>query len=133
MTLIDTLSEDMKTGIKICTACRDECETVLFQHCLKVDGRHTEEKHVKLMTDCIEICQTAANFMLRGSDMHVETCRACAEICEACANSCDDIGGAEMSHCADTCRRCAATCRDMSAQSPATVLKNSEINSGITL
>jgi len=108
------LDDNTKKCIAACGECREECESVLFQHCFKKGGRHVEERHVRLMADCIEICLTAANFMLRGSDTHAAICGVCTEICEACADSCDDIGGAEMEDCAETCRRCAALCREMS-------------------
>ena len=106
--------EKMQGCIDTCNACRDECEQTLFQHCLSMGGKHVEEKHVRLMADCIEICQTAANFMLRGSDQHAFVCGACAEICEACAESCEAIGGEEMKRCAEVCRQCAESCREMS-------------------
>ena len=97
--------------IEACSSCRDECQKMLFQHCLKMGGKHVEEKHVKLMADCIESCQTAASFMLRGSDNAVAMCGTCAEICESCAESCEDLEG--MADCAATCRNCAKMCRSM--------------------
>ena len=33
---------------------------------------------VIVLLDCAEICQTSANFMLRGSPLHTNTCAACA-------------------------------------------------------
>jgi hypothetical protein len=76
-------------------------------------GEHVEKEHMILMMDCIEACETAANFMRRGSRFHASECAACAEICEACAESCECVGGEEMERCAETCRRCAQTCREM--------------------
>src|SRR6185436_7632877 len=93
------LDEDIKSCIESCNECRDECEAVLFQHCVRMGGKHLEEKHVRLMADCMEICQAAAHFMLRGSDMHASICDLCAEVCEDCADSCDEIGGEEMKNC----------------------------------
>lgn len=107
------MDENMKSCIENCNECRDECETMLFQHCLEAGGKHVEQTHVKLMADCIEACQTAAHFMLRGSDNHALYCNACAEICEACADSCEKVSGREMEACAETCRKCAETCRVM--------------------
>lgn len=109
------MDKNIKNCIETCNECRDECEVVLYQHCLETGGKHVEQKHVKLMADCIEACQTAAHFMLRGSDNHALYCNACAEICEACADSCEEIGGKEMEDCAETCRKCAESCREMSA------------------
>lgn len=105
---------EMTKCITTCWECRTECQETLFNHCLYEGGKHAEAEHVKLMTDCIQICQTAADFMTRGSALHMATCAACAEICDACAKSCDQIGGDHMKKCAETCRRCAQSCREMS-------------------
>jgi hypothetical protein len=112
------IDPNMKDCIELCNECRDECETMLYQHCLEQGGKHVEQEHVKLMTDCIEACQTAAHFMLRGSDNHALYCSANAEICESCADSCEEVGGKEMEDCAKTCRKCAESCRKMSAAMP---------------
>lgn len=99
--------------IQLCQECQQVCQETFFEHCLSMGGKHVEKEHAKLMADCIEACQTAANFMQRGSRFHSSECAACAEICDACAESCGRIGGEEMARCADICRRCAQSCRDM--------------------
>lgn len=109
----------MQNCIQACWECRDECQTALFTHCLYEGGKHTEAEHVKLMADCIQICQTAADFMTRESSMHIAICAACAEICEACARSCEKIDSDHMKQCAETCRRCAQSCREMSQMAKA--------------
>ena len=73
-------------------------------------GAHVEPEHVKIMTDCIQICQAAADFMTRDSHLHTAVCMACMEVCEACAISCRKIG---MNECADTCQACAISCQKM--------------------
>lgn len=108
------LDSQMNNCIQSCGDCANECKEVLFQHCLSKGGAHIEQAHVNLMVDCIQICRMSADFMLRGSDMHMLSCALCAEICDACAVSCDDIGDAEMEECAELCRRCAESCREMS-------------------
>ena len=67
------------------------------------------------MTDCIQICQIAADFMTRNSEMHDTICDACAEICDACAKSCAEIDTKEMDECAKACEMCADSCREISA------------------
>lgn len=104
----------MEKCIDACQTCHDECETTLFNHCLEMGGKHVEPKHVRLMADCIEICQTSANAMLRGTEHAAAICAACAGICDACADSCDELKGEEMKRCADVCRSCAESCRTMS-------------------
>lgn len=107
------ISKRMQGCIQTCQKCQETCEEMLYAHCLEMGGKHVEPEHVKLMADCIEACQTAANFMKRGSRYHALECIACAEICEACAKSCEKIGGDEMKSCAEICRRCATSCREM--------------------
>lgn len=76
---------------------------------------HSQLPHIRLMLDCAEICQTSANFMLRGSEMHIRTCAICREICEKCAKDCEQMDDDEqMKACAQMCRTCAETCRQMS-------------------
>lgn len=114
---LERMNSTMKNCIELCNECRDLCEHTLYQHCLERGGKHVEQEHVKLMADCIEMCQTASHFMLRVSDSQGTVCGTCADICESCADSCDEIGGKDMSRCAETCRRCGEACREMSGMS----------------
>ena len=84
-----------------------------MNHRLEAGDRHIEPKHFRLMMACAEICQTSANVMLMGSDLHKHTCAGCAEVCEECARSCEQVG--DMQECVDACRRCAESCRKMAA------------------
>ena len=107
-------AQHMQECIKNCWDCRNECQKTLFTHCLSMGGEHVKEEHVKLMSDCIQICQIAADFMTRHSSFHKNICDVCAKICNACAESCAGLKGDEMQQCADICRRCAESCRNMS-------------------
>jgi len=103
----------MSSGIQAAVDCHIVClETIT--HCLGKGGEHANADHIKLLQDCAEICQTAANFMTRQSTLHPETCRVCAEVCEQCAASCEQFGDDDvMRRCAEACRRCAESCREM--------------------
>lgn len=106
-----TQSTEMDHCIEACTRCHSICVETL-QHCLQNGGKHASADHIQLLLDCAEICQTSANFMLRGSDLHVETCAVCADICERCAKSCETMADdAAMRRCAETCRACVESCR----------------------
>lgn len=107
----DVHGHDLTACIEVCSECHDICEQMIYQHCLKLGGKHVEPEHLKLMADCAQICQTSADFMLRGSPRHQMTCGICAEICTACADDCERIG--EMEECVEVCRRCAESCREM--------------------
>ena len=104
---------EVERCIKNCEDCHHVCIEAV-QHCLEKGGRHAEASHVRLLLDCAQICQTSADFLLRGSDLHPLTCGACAEVCARCAEACDRMGDDEaMRRCAEACRRCAESCRQM--------------------
>ncbi|HEX9945692.1 MAG TPA: four-helix bundle copper-binding protein [Thermoanaerobaculia bacterium] len=107
------LSDEMRRCIEHCEECHRIClETVT--HCLEKGGRHAEPSHLRLLLDCAQICHTSADFMLRGSDLHVLTCGVCAEVCERCADSCERLGDDQvMRRCAEVCRHCAESCLRM--------------------
>lgn len=109
------MNPELQDCINACLDCHSICLEAVA-HCLQKGGRHAEAGHIRLLLDCAEICQTSANFMLRGSTLHKRTCAVCAEVCEQCAASCEQFGGDElMTACAEACRRCAESCRRMAA------------------
>jgi len=107
------MNENMQDCVDRCDECREACLSTIT-HCLEKGGRHAQPAHVRLLADCAEICQTSANFMIRGSEHHAGTCGACADVCDACARSCEEMAeDAEMKRCAEACRACAQSCRQM--------------------
>jgi hypothetical protein len=113
------ISDDMRRCIQHCLDCHSIClETVAY--CLQHGGKHAEAGHIRLLLDCAGICQTSANCMLRGSELHGRTCDVCAEVCERCARDCEQFGDdAMMRECAERCRRCAESCPQMAAMAHA--------------
>ena len=108
------MSQDIERCISECLDCHRIClQTV--QHCLEKGGKHASPEHIRLLLDCAEICQTSANFMLRGSPLHRRTCAVCAEVCTRCAESCEAIDGEQLDDCAEACRSCAESCAQMAA------------------
>src|SRR5271169_4686577 len=96
-----------------CTHCHAICTTTI-QYCLEKSGRFASASHIRLLQDCAEFCSTCVDFMLRGSDLHHETCGVCAEACVRCAVSCEQLGGGkdmQLKDCAEICRRCAQSCQ----------------------
>jgi len=62
-----TLSDDDALQcIEDCQRCHDECLRTAMQQCLEMGGEHASRDHLSLMLTCAELCQTAANAMLRG-------------------------------------------------------------------
>jgi hypothetical protein len=111
------MSSEMQQCIENCQNCHAVClETI--SHCLQMGGEHASASHIKLLQDCVQICQTSADFMIRGSNFHAQTCGVCADVCAACADHCEKMATGEMAdvmqRCADACRRCAESCREMS-------------------
>jgi hypothetical protein len=107
-----SIGTEMRNCIDSCLSCASVC-TETIRQCLEMGGKHAEVQHITIMLDCAEICQTSANFMLRQSAAHVETCGTCAAICRACEESCRQIGGEMMTRCADECAACADSCERM--------------------
>ena len=107
-------NDAMQQCITDCQSCAAACLETM-QHCLAMGGEHSAAPHITLLADCADVCQTSANFMLRGSALHAETCRACAVVCHACEESCrsTDADDETMLACADACRQCAASCERM--------------------
>ncbi len=101
----------MQQCIDNCTSCHAMCLSMASQHCLEAGGKHVEASHFRLMMDCAQICQTSADFMLRGSAHHAHVCKECADICRDCAASCEAVGG--MDECVAACRKCAESCGQM--------------------
>jgi hypothetical protein len=103
----------MQGCIDSCNDCHVMCLKNAMTHCLVQGGAHASAEHMRLMLNCAELCQTAANFMLSNSALHAPVCDACAEVCKACALSCLRIG--DMDDCADACTGCAESCTLMAA------------------
>lgn len=101
--------------IEECLNCHASC-TMTAQYALGEGGEKADPGLVGVLLDCAEICQTNANFMLRGSPYHGATSAACAELCRACEEACREIPDDEqLAHCAEMCAACAESCEQMAA------------------
>lgn len=105
------LSQGMEQCIQECLDCHHIClETVAY--CLQQGGRHADAAHIRVLLDCAEICQTAANFMCSGSGFAARLCLLCADVTECCAEVLELLSDdTTLTACADACRRCAASCQ----------------------
>jgi hypothetical protein len=105
----------MDDCIEACLQCHVVC-TMTAQYCLAQGGEHAAIDLVGVLLDCAQICQTSADFMVRGSPYHTITCGACAAVCRGCAEACAAFTGSEeMEHCAEVCASCAESCERMAA------------------
>lgn len=107
------MNQEMKQCIERCLECYRVCREMAMNHCLETGGEHVAPEHFRLMINCADICQTAADFMLSSSELHARICAACAEVCDACAQSCQELDG--MERCVQACRQCAESCRRMAS------------------
>ena len=104
---------DMQRVIQECETCHDVCLQAMV-HGLRKGGRHAEPGHITTLLDCVDMCATSVNFMVRESPRHRRTCELCAEVCDACAKSCGSFrDDDEMGRCEAECHRCAELCREM--------------------
>lgn len=105
---------DIDTCIENCIECHRICLETL-QYCLRLGGRHAEPEHIRRLADCADICQTTADFLIRGSELHRETSAVCGEICGRCADDCAALAGndLQLQECAETCAQCAESCREL--------------------
>jgi hypothetical protein len=96
-----------------CAACERVCTETLAAVLSRSDVR-ADARLIRLLMDCADICGTSARFLMRQSERHPSTCRACADVCADCAAACEAVAGDDdLSRCAQACRRCAATCEEM--------------------
>lgn len=111
------MNDDMQIGVENCQACHAACLKTISL-CLEMGDDHAEVNHIKLLQDCVQICQTSADFMLRMSNFHPQVCAVCADICNACAKSCESLSEQDsdfMHQCAQACLQCSQSCRNMVA------------------
>ncbi|MES2536975.1 MAG: four-helix bundle copper-binding protein [Pseudomonadota bacterium] len=101
----------LQTCIDLCQKCHNLCLASAMNRCLEAGGKNVEPGHFRLLVDCAAACQATADFMLRQSEFHEQSCLDCATLCDYCAHSCRQVGG--MSDVADMCRECADSCHQM--------------------
>lgn len=107
------MRHELDRAITDCLACARSCNETIV-HCLELGGEHANPTHISALLDCAQICETAAAFMARGSQLHPNVCAACADACDRCAAECERFpDDAAMAECARICRQTAKSCRAM--------------------
>lgn len=117
----EQISQEMQQYIDT----RQNCHSVCLQsidHFSEMGGEQAFANHIKLLQDCVRICQTSADFMLRKGDYPPKIHGVYADIYQSCAAECEKIATGDatdvMQRCADACRQCAESCRRMSQDTP---------------
>lgn len=107
------MREDSLECIDACTACYRQC-TVTLARVVEIGEPLAAPPLVEALLDCVRMCETSANFLLRGSEHQRRVCELCAEVCRACATACLARGKGELLlRCADACRFCADSCEQV--------------------
>lgn len=112
------ISKRMQFCVDSCLASFSKC-TEAIQHCLLLDGAHSERNHIALLQLCADQCVLAARAVLLGSDLFEEICAAAETVCDACADDCSLWDDTILKECARVCRTAARACREMSSEQEA--------------
>jgi hypothetical protein len=106
--------DEMQKCIRLCQECHALCVQTIG-HCLKLGGRHSAPEHIRIMQDCLELCEITAHYLIRESSLHGRICGLCAEVCRQCADNCLQIAGDDpmVKKCTEMCRTCAGSCERM--------------------
>lgn len=104
-----TFSPEIERALDECTRCHQICLTGAG-HVLRQGGELADAHHIRLLSDCVELCETTSNFMLRGSPFAAQAAGLCAEICRQCADELDGNRDPAIQKCAHACRDCAEAC-----------------------
>lgn len=107
-----TFEPEMQQCIDDCTRTHQALLTA-SGHALREGGRENTAHVIRVMSDCVEMCQTAANFMLRGSPNHRKTCGVNAELCRQVAEECGKFDDEVMEKVAELATACAESCEKM--------------------
>ncbi len=87
----------MKECIDVCLECHRVCLETL-QYCLKQGGRHVEASHIQLLQNCASICETNAQFLISGSELHATTCKISPQRSHSISNVRDHAISRKRSH-----------------------------------
>lgn len=104
-----TFSPEIARALDECTRCH-QISLTGSGHLLRQGGDLADAHHIRLLSDCVELCQTVSNFLLRGSPFGKRTAALCAEICRQCADELNGSTDAVIQTCAQACGDCAEAC-----------------------
>ncbi len=114
---------DSRACLEACMTCQQSCLETASIHCLEIAGSRANARLVRLLLDCAEMCQTSANFLVRGSDLRGYTCGLCSHVCHECAEECATISGdARLEQCRSQCIHCVEQCLRLSKLTAGMVL-----------
>ena len=104
--------------VRACIEATSNCYTVCTEtlsYSLNGGGHLFEQRHLRLLIDCCEVCQTTQNTLLRSSEVGTMLAAVCVEVCEKVVESCrqvDDSDG-QLLECVEACEHTADCCRQL--------------------
>ena len=110
------LDPDLESCVAACVACHAICLETVFQ-CLAAGRERAAARHVRILLDCAELCESAVHFMFARSPLQSRICALCADACRACERACRDMGGPQDLRCAEACACCAVMLHHAHGQS----------------
>jgi len=101
------VEEQMAKTVRDCLDCQSMClKTATY--CLSM----SEKYPIRVILDCIEMCQVNVDFMLRGSKLRNNTSGLCGEACKKCEEFCKQFDNDfQMQACAESCRIASESCK----------------------
>jgi len=110
---INRMTNDMQQCIQNCLDCHAIC-LATSTYCLEQRGVPVGDSQTRALIDCADICSTAADFMVRGSEQHPLVCNLCAAIASRCAAECRrSATDPHLNSAQQACELCADSCRAM--------------------
>ncbi|MFP4623321.1 MAG: four-helix bundle copper-binding protein [Gemmatimonadota bacterium] len=109
-----SFSPDMEQCIDDCTRTHQVLLTA-SGHALRHGGGENTAHMIRVMSDCVEMCQTASNFMLRGSPNHKRVCGVNARLCRDVAEEAGKFDDDVMKKVREVAAACAESCERMAA------------------
>jgi len=106
------ISPEVRDCIEATSDCYTACAETL-NYSLHQVGGIPDLRHLRLLIDCSEACQTTESGMLRASELGVMLAAICVEACEKVAESCRqlDPSDEQLAMCAEVCDHTADCCR----------------------
>ena len=108
------ISPQVRACIDAASDCYTAC-TETLTYSLDSGSEVFDQRHLRLLIDCCEVCQTTQNILLRASELSVMLSAVCAEACEKVAAHCRylDSSDEQLAACAEVCDHTADCCRQL--------------------
>src|SRR6266487_5694265 len=88
------ISPQVRACIDATSYCDTAC-TETLTYSLDSESDLFDQRHLRLLIDCCEVCQTTQNILLRASELSVMLSAVCAEACEKVAAHCRHLDSSD--------------------------------------